>query len=211
MSAIQTQMIKRFGYNQPIFLDEIKTFFDKKDYSKKYIFKIVKSLVDNQKMQKYAQGVYYIPTQTSFGYSELDPIKVVEKKYIQNNGKVFGFYTGLALLNNYNLTTQVPNKLEIITNKETNIKREVKIGNTIVIVRKPKIKIDNKNVKYYELLELLSNSSLNTIKDNLNVYLNYIKNNNIEMNALLDLAAIYSLKVLRKIYLSEIKKNVIWK
>lgn len=84
------------------------------------------------------------------------PKENYEKKYIRNNDDVFGFYSGNKLLNLFRLTTQVPNILEITTNKATEDKQRVKEGYTSIELKKPVVEVTKENVDTLQLLEAVA-------------------------------------------------------
>ena len=94
--------------------------------------------------------------------------KIIQYKYLVDKfGNVKGYITGANLFNKVGLTTQVPNIIDIVTNEcKNNNKYANKYLN--VIIRKPKIKINNENYKYLQLIDLIEN------KDNIYVEVEYI-------------------------------------
>ena len=135
-------LLDTFGTNEPISVSDIKY----GGYSRPWIDKELSKLCKSKKIVRYERGIYYIPSQTPFGASVLNPNKIIKYKYIEKCGKINGFYMGLSALNRYGLTTQVPNTTEICTNNETSKLRSVKVGNMSVILRKSRTAITNENV-----------------------------------------------------------------
>ena len=76
---------------------------------------------------RFTQGVYYLPTETEFGRSSISIHQILNRKYLNDNDEIFGVYSGLILQNMFGVTTQVPNVLEIVTNKETTRCRKIMI------------------------------------------------------------------------------------
>ncbi len=160
-----------FGYNEPILLNEINI----PGISAVYIRQMLTRLVKRGLLERYGQGVYYIPTTTVLGKSRLSAKKVYEKKYISDGKSVYGFYAGLSLENTIGITTQVPNIIEIVTNKESSRLREIIIGKQRIRLRKSIIEITNQNIKTLEFLDLMSRINLGEMsqenKDKLRKYL----------------------------------------
>lgn len=129
------------------------------------ICKRTSKLCKSKKIVRYERGIYYIPSQTPFGASVLNPNKIIKYKYIEKCGKINGFYMGLSALNRYGLTTQVPNTTEICTNNETSKLRSVKVGNMSVILRKSRTAITNENVDILSFLELMNSLSMDSFDD----------------------------------------------
>lgn len=153
---------KHYSPNEPIFVKEIK----KEKYSPNYAKQMLKKLYDEGHLKRFDTGVYYIPTETVLGTSVLSPRKVIEKKFISNNGLVYGFYTGYTLANSVGLTTQVPNELEIMTNYESSRGRTAKIGKQVVHLKKSRVEVTQNNVDVLKLLELLNMMSEEQLKNN---------------------------------------------
>ena len=154
-------LLDTFGTNEPISVSDIKY----GGYSRPWIDKELSKLCKSKKIVRYERGIYYIPSQTPFGASVLNPNKIIKYKYIEKCGKINGFYMGLSALNRYGLTTQVPNTTEICTNNETSKLRSVKVGNMSVILRKSRTAITNENVDILSFLELMNNLSMDSFDD----------------------------------------------
>ncbi|MBQ6333696.1 MAG: hypothetical protein IJI46_01310 [Erysipelotrichaceae bacterium] len=116
-------------------------------------------------LKRYAQGIYYVPKKTILGESTLSFESVFERKYIADNEKIFGYYSGMSLLNLVGLSSQVPNIPEITTNNEATRKRKVKIGKRSLIVRKSSIEINSDNVLYLQFLDIFRYADVETIKE----------------------------------------------
>ncbi len=152
---------KAYGYNEPILLNEISL----DGMNEVYIRQAFTRLVKRGKLERFGQGVYYIPKMTPLGMSRLSAKKVYEKKYISNKKGVYGFYTGLTLENAIGITTQVPNVVEIVTNNEGSRLREIKIGNQKVRVRKSSVNITEQNARILQLLDLMNRINLKDISE----------------------------------------------
>lgn len=143
-----------YGTNEPIFFDEIAKAGT--NYTRARIYQLINSALDNGTLARFGYDCYYIPTQTPFGQSLLNPRRVIEKKYIQNKGEIYGYYTGLMLLNMFGISTQIPNIIEIYTNNEATKARRINISNQTVIVKKARTKIDKSNYRAMMILELFN-------------------------------------------------------
>ena len=82
---------------------------------------------------------------------------VARYKYIARRGKIDGFYSGNAFANQIGISTQVPNKVEIVSNNIAAKIREIPIGKRTFIVRKSNITVTEENVYVLQMLELLKN------------------------------------------------------
>lgn len=145
-------LIKKYGYNEPILLNEIKF----GNYSKPWINKQLANLCAEEKIIRFEQGVYYVPKMTALGASKLNPVKVIEKKYIRDKNGQKGYYSGATFLNIIGLSTQVSNVFEIYTNEETSKVREISVGSAKVVLRKARTLINDANVMVQSFLELMN-------------------------------------------------------
>ncbi|MDO4500865.1 MAG: DUF6088 family protein [Erysipelotrichaceae bacterium] len=173
------QLKEIYGLNTPIFTEEILEVFG--DYTRAYVFRIIKKLIDLGELRQYTRGVYYFPKKSFFGEATINSEMVAEKKYIKDLNSVFGIYAGLSLLNKFGITTQVPNMIEIVTNNETTRKRTICIRNRNFIIRKSRVPITEDNYAEYTILQLFTELDDNDILDNFSKSLiqRYIKEHRI--------------------------------
>ena len=125
-------------------------------YSAPWIKKALKNLCDEGKVVRFERGVYYIPEDTPLGRGRLDPRKVIAKKYICNGSGIIGYFSGLTFLNMLGLSSQMPNVLELYTNKEPSRVREVPVGSQRVLLRRARTAIDSDNAATLSFLELMN-------------------------------------------------------
>ena len=111
MTLFET-LLRQYGTNEPILSSEISF----QDYSRPWIYKQLKRLCEEGKLVRYEKGIYYIPTQTPFGKSLLNPRKVIERKYISQGGVTVGYYSGITIQNQLRWITQRTTVIEIYTN-----------------------------------------------------------------------------------------------
>lgn len=203
--SLYEDLVQRFGYDEPIMTTEINY----KSYSRPWIYKEMNRLCESGRVVHYDKGVYYIPTQTSLGQSRLNPLRVIERKYISNNGEVFGYFSGISTLNKMGLSTQVPSALEIYTNKETSQVREVRVGQQRVVLRKARTKITSDNVfvlSFLEMMNAVTPSYLNEERKRL--IRDCIKQNKITRKDISKYAPFFPDKVMRNLIESEIIYDV---
>jgi len=163
------EYIENIPKGMPIFIEEIKEYIIKfyKESAKNKVFNNVKAILNGMNnegiIETAYKGIYYIPTENIFGKMLLGNRQIIQYKYIMNkDGSIKGYITGAKLFNDAHLTTQVPNVIDIATNECKNFnKYENKKLN--VIIRKPKIKVNNENYKYLQLFDLIEN------KDNIGI------------------------------------------
>ena len=149
--------------NEPIFIEDIKEYIMQfyKDYNTEKISNNIKEILNrlnkNNIIKTAYKGIYYIPKTNIFGEVPLANSKIIKYKYLCDKlGNVKGYITGANLFNQVGLTKQFPNK---INNKKKENKKNNKYKNKYlnVIIRKPKIIINNDNYKYLQLIDLVEN------------------------------------------------------
>ncbi len=157
------EIISKFNCDEPIFVEDIQAVFP--DRSRPWIDKTIKTMVDEKILKRFSNGVYYISRKTIFGDSILNPQKVILKKYIKDKTETFGYVSGMTLLNNLGITTQVPNTLTVVSNNESSRGRTVTIGNQSVYVMKSSTKINNENYATLQLLEAIKLIDFNELDE----------------------------------------------
>lgn len=145
-------LLDTYGRNEAILSREIAF----QGYSAPWIKKALKNLCDEGKVVRFERGVYYIPEDTPLGRGRLDPRKVIAKKYICDGSGIIGYFSGLTFLNMLGLSSQMPNVLELYTNKEPSRVREVPVGSQRVLLRRARTAIDSDNAATLSFLELMN-------------------------------------------------------
>lgn len=193
-------LLQQYGTNEPIVSAQI-TF---KEYSRPWIMKQLKSLCEDGKLIRFEKGIYYIPTDTVFGKSILNPRKVIEKKYINDGENTIGYYSGITFQNQLKLTTQMPNVIEIYTNNETTNVREIMVGKQKVILRKARTRINSTNVAVLSFLEMMNDIMPRTLDgEKKNRITEYIYSNGITKQDIISYATVFPDKVMRNLIESE--------
>lgn len=198
--------INECPYDEPIFIEEIKNYFKNTinnniDNVLKIINVYINRLVKDNVLVQFLKGIYYKPLNGVFGYKQMNINKVINKKYIQDD-HIKGYYSGAYLFNKLGLTTQIPKEVLIVTNEcpNNNDYHNKKLG---VIIRKPKIEINEDNYKYLQLFDLLIN------KDNVKIEVDnkkeiiykFILENNLIMEKIFDYARLIgNMKPIIKLY-----------
>ena len=185
-----------FGTNEPIFSTDIKF----EDYSKPWIAKQLTALCESGRLVRFERGIYYIPVNTPFGKSVLNPNKVIERKYIMDKGIASGFYSGMTALNKLGLTTQMPNTIEICTNNETSKLRKIKVNSQNVVLRKARVKITNDNLNVIRFLDIMNTIPTGFFDDDRKtVIIKWLADNKITRSSLLDYVPAFPDKALRNL------------
>ena len=98
----------------------------------------LKKLCDEGKLQKYENDIYYLPKKSRLKTNVgVNADTVARYKYVSRGGKVDGFYSGNTFANQLGISTQVPNKVEIVSNNMAAKVREVPIWGILHHLRKP--------------------------------------------------------------------------
>lgn len=203
--ALLDRLTESFGCNEPILLDEI----DCGGYSRPWLYKELSELCKAGKLVRFDRGVYYIPTETVFGPSLLDPRKVIEKKYVKDRSGCYGYYSGAAFLNQLGLSTQMPNTIEVCTNNEKARSRELAVGKQRVILRRARSEITAKNAAVLSFLELMNEVPASYFSEERKKRtIEFITNNSITRRAITKYAPIFPDKAMRTLVESEVIYHV---
>lgn len=144
---------KNYGYNEPIFINEIRLDGINDNALRQYFKRMLKS----GDLARFDTGIYYLPKASCLlKKSYLDPMKVIIRKYIQNTTEVYGYFTGATFANQIGLTTQMPAILEIITSKEATKGRNVTVGSQNVRLKRPAVAITSENAGLLQFLDAVS-------------------------------------------------------
>jgi hypothetical protein len=151
-TKVVREYIKEAEYNAPIFLATVKNLVG--DNAKMILTRLVK----DGSLIRFGHGIYYKPTNTIWGTSIIGNDAVLRRKYIEDeSGNVKGYITGARLFNRMGLTTQVPRMTEIVSNE---CKGKNKITTEYnAVVRRPKVKVDNDNYLYQQILDVVENKA----------------------------------------------------
>lgn len=141
-----------YGENEPIFIADIKY----ENMSEGNIRQQIKKLTDSGLLKRYDTGIYFIPKASIFkSGAQLSMNAVIEKKYLQDKNQRCGYISGVAFANQLGITTQVSMVCEIVTNKATNDYRETTLAKSRIIIRKPRVPVDEKNYRMLQFLDLI--------------------------------------------------------
>lgn len=143
---------KQYKEAEPIFVNDLKT----DDISRPALTQQLGTLCRNHVIEKYDNGIYFIPKKSRLQNAAGPTADTVARyKYVSDGKTVKGFYSGYTFANQLGITTQVPVKVEIVSNNTSAIVREVMIGKQKFIVRKPAVEINEDNVYVLQLLDIL--------------------------------------------------------
>ena len=91
---LKTYLMENYGYSEPIFLNDLSI----EGLSENAVRQSVKRLVASGFLERYDNGIYYIPKCGGLlEKSYLDPSMVIIRKYVENQSDKYGYITGLSL------------------------------------------------------------------------------------------------------------------
>ena len=144
---------KNYGYNEPIFLNEVRLEGLSDDALRQYF----KQMLGAGDLARFDTGIYYLPkVPRLLKKSYLDPMKVIIRKYIQSTTETYGYFAGATFANQIGLTTQMPATLEIVTSKESTKGRTVTVGSQAVRLKRPATAITSENAGLLQFLDAVS-------------------------------------------------------
>jgi len=150
-----SKYIEDYRLDYPILISDLYAEFP--DMKQGSIRQIMKRLHDTGIIEKAAQGVYYKPNPNrTISTNNLSTGKIVEEKYLNYNGKVVGYKSGIVFANQLGLTTQVASIEIIISNVVSNKKRKIDINNGKIIVNAPRVEVTDQNYKLLQILDLMN-------------------------------------------------------
>lgn len=152
IDVVYDYLKENYNLNEPIFLSEINI----PDMKASSLRQQLKKLTEDGRIKRFDTGIYFLPKESKFrSGSSISIDEVIKKKYLMDGGKKCGYISGIKFANNIGLTTQVPAVYEIYTNKATTDYREIQLANIRVIIRKPYVEIDDRNVDVLQFLDLI--------------------------------------------------------
>jgi len=143
-------IISNYQKDEPIFLAELP------GKSKESVRQEMKRLTDEGKIERLYNGVYYLSYTTILGTKgKISIDKFIEKKFLQANGRISGYITGIQLANRYGFTTQNPSCYEVCSNEASTKQRKLDIDGRQIIVYKPVVEISEENRGALQFLDLM--------------------------------------------------------
>ncbi len=144
-------IIENYENGEPIFLSELP------GSSKDYLRQEMKKLVDEGRLERLYNGVYFLSYVTILGTKGKVSIdRYIEKKYLSADGKTIGYITGLQLANKYGFTTQNPSCYEICSNEATTKQRKQEVDGNTIVVYKPVAEVTDANKSALQFLDLMA-------------------------------------------------------
>jgi len=184
----------KYGVGEPIYVDEIQY----EGYSRPWVFKELKKLVDSGEIKRFDTGIYYFPKKMFYGDSVLNARKVVERRFLSDGDDVYGYVAGLSLLNQTGLSTQVPNLIELVTNKESTRVRDIRVGNQRVRARRSRTTVTKENANTLQFLDLMNSITPTSLGDTERFMLSkYIKSSGVTRDGVSKYAGFFPAKAMK--------------
>ena len=195
---IYDYIIDNYKNGEPIFLSELP------GESKDYLRQEMKKLVDEGRLERLYNGVYYLSYITILGTKgKISMDRYIEKKYLSMNGKTSGYITGMQLANKYGFTTQNPSCYEICSNEATTKQRKLEIDGNTLIIYKPVAKITDKNkaeLQFLDLMSVIDKYSEITGKELTSKIRKYAESTRLNFSTVKEYLPLYPDRVYRNIY-----------
>ena len=117
----------------------------------------MKKLTDEGKIERLYNGVYYISYRTILGTKgKISVDKFIQKKFLEVNGEISGYITGIQLANMFGFTTQNPSCYEVCSNEASTKQRKLNVDGRQIIVYKPVVDISKENRGTLQFLDFMS-------------------------------------------------------
>ena len=191
-------IINNFKNGEPIFLSELP------GESKDYLRQEMKKLVDEGKLERLYNGVYYISYITILGTKgKISVDKYIDKKYLATDGKASGYITGLQMANKYGFTTQSPACYEVCSNAASTKQRKLEIDGNTIVVYKPVADINEENktaLQFLDLMSVIDKYSEISGSELVNKLKKYVETVGIDFSVVKKYLPLYSDRVYRNIY-----------
>lgn len=194
----------KFAPGKPIFVSDILALFP--NLTKAYVYRLLKENENSGNIVRFSQGIYCLPTKSFLGRTTTTATAVADYKYVSDGERIYGIYSGVALLNQFAITSQVPNVLKIVTNHEATRKRMVSIDKMKFVLRKSRLEITKDNYSIYIILQLFSDLGANPPLNDFakQGIKNYIQENDIHLNALIDMSTHFPARTIKNLMGSEV-------
>lgn len=195
---IYDYIVSNYTNGEPIFLNELP------GDSKNYLRQEMKKLVDEGKLERLYNGVYFLPYETILGTrGKISIDKYIYKKYLSSKGETAGYITGLQLANQYGFTTKNPSCYEVCTNVATTKQRKLNVDGNTIIIYQPVADINVRNRYALQFLDLMtvidkySEVSGKELKKKLKKYTDSV---HLDFSTVREYLSLYPDKVYRNIY-----------
>ncbi len=151
VSMLYDYIITNYQKDEPIFLEELP------GKSRESVRQEMKKLTDEGKIERLYNGVYYLSYRTILGTKgKISVDKFIQKKFLEVNGEISGYITGIQLANMFGFTTQNPSCYEVCSNEASTKQRKLNVDGRQIIVYKPVVDISKENRGALQFLDFMS-------------------------------------------------------
>jgi len=206
VNKVLETIISQYGYDEPIFTKDLKNSTNMTDES---LRQNLKRLTDKGNLIRIRNGIYYVPRANSVLKNPRPNLdKVISRRYIItiDNNRI-GYITGINFANQLGLTSQTASVTTIVTNESGRPEHEVTFGKRIVKLKRPRIKINDRNYRVLQILDLLNEfNRLSEIPLNksTSVMKNYLKDVSVTKSELNEYLKKYPRKTLENLIETEL-------
>ena len=200
-------IVDNYKNGDPIFLNELPY------TSKDYLRQEMKQLTDEGKLERVYNGVYCLSYSTILGTrGKMSIDRFIDKKYLNADGGVSGYITGLQLANKYGFTTQNPSCYEVCSNEATTKQRKLNVDGNTIIIYKPLMKITEENRNVMQFLDLMSvidrynELSKEELREKLQ---KYVKTNKVDFDQTREYLPLYPDRVYRNLYVGGLMNELV--
>lgn len=175
MQRVLEELKKMYPDDEPILIGEVVC----EGMKTRYVYQQITKLALTDLLERYDTGVYFIAKKD---LTEQDlqrrEAAVVKEKYLLHRGERLGYVTGVAFANQLGLTTKEATAWEVVTNHAANEYREIILGRSDVILRCPRVPVNEDNYLALQLLDLIKDIDLyealpmEELKITLSIYMN---------------------------------------
>ena len=189
-TMLKSYLLENYEFNEPIFLNELSI----EGMSENAVRQSVKRLAANGFLERYDNGIYYMPKQGGvLDKNYLDPNLVIMRKYVRSKSETYGYITGISFVNQLGLTNQMSAVIEIVTNKEATNGRMITIGNQKVRIKKSSVPVSDNNAELLQLLDGISYAEKYTelpMEETIDKILSYVKQKEFTKEQLSEVASV---------------------
>ena len=191
-------IVDNYKNGDPIFLSELPY------TSKDYLRQEMKQLTDEGKLERVYNGVYCLSYPTILGTKgKMSIDRFIDRKYLNANGEVSGYITGLQLTNKFGFTTQNPSCYEVCSNEATTKQRKLNVDGNTIIIYKPLVKITEENrnaLQFLDLMSVIDRYSELSKKELRGKLQKYVKTNKVDFDQIREYLPLYPDRVYRNLY-----------
>lgn len=180
---IVSYLTEIYGYDTPIFIKDVRIGRKSKTAIREEFYRATK----RGELSNDGAGIYSVVNKNKEITGVVTFEKIIEAKYLYDTNCipgseelfVNGYYSGLTFLNMIGISEQVPAILEVTTNNTSSKRRVFTALGRTALIRKGKIEITIQNYKILQFFDMFHFLSLEEIKKNKDLIIDYAKKNGI--------------------------------